>query len=39
MLIDIIDLYPIYALYTTLTNFSMKCLMMCKVYTNVGGIK
>ena len=26
-------------LYTTLTNFSMKYLMMCKVYTDVGGIK
>ena len=26
-------------IYTTLTNFSMKYLMMCKVYTNVGGIK
>ena len=27
------------SLYTTLTNFSMKYLMMCKVYTDVGGIK
>ena len=26
-------------LYTTLTNFSMIYLMMCKVYTDVGGIK
>ena len=25
--------------YTTFTNFSMKYLMMCKVYTDVGGIK
>ena len=25
--------------YTTLTNFSMIYLMMCKVYTDVGGIK
>ena len=25
--------------YTTLTNFSMKYLVMCKVYTDVGGIK
>ena len=25
--------------YTTLTNFSMKYLMMCKVYTDVGGIR
>ena len=25
--------------YTTLTNFSTKYLMMCKVYTDVGGIK
>ena len=25
--------------YTTLTNFSMKYLIMCKVYTDVGGIK
>ena len=25
--------------YTTFTNFSTKCLMMWKVYTNVGGIK
>ena len=25
--------------YTTLTNFDMKYLVMCKVYTNVGGIK
>ena len=26
-------------LYTTFSNFSMKYLMMCKVYTDVGGIK
>ena len=26
------------ALYTTLTNFSTKYLVMCKVYTDVGGI-
>ena len=25
--------------YTTLTNLSMKYLMMCKVYTDVGGVK
>ena len=25
--------------YTTLTNFSLKYLVMCKVYTDVGGIK
>ena len=25
--------------YTTLTNFSIKYLAMCNVYTNVGGIK
>ena len=25
--------------YTTLTNFSMKYLVMCKVCTDVGGIK
>ena len=25
--------------YTTLTNFSAKYLVMCKVYTDVGGIK
>ena len=27
------------SLYTTLTNFSTKYLVMCKVYTDVGGIK
>ena len=27
------------ASYTTLTNFCTKYLMMCKVYTDVGGIK
>ena len=26
-------------LYTTLTNFSTKYLVMCNVYTGVGGIK
>ena len=26
-------------IYTTLTQFSTKHLMMCKVYTGVGGIK
>ena len=26
-------------IYTTFTNFSMKYHMMCKVYTDVGGIK
>ena len=26
-------------IYTTFTNFSMRYLMMCKVYTDVGGIK
>ena len=26
-------------LYTTFTNFSMKYHLMCKVYTDVGGIK
>ena len=26
-------------IYTTLTNFSTKYLVMCKVYTDVGGIK
>ena len=25
--------------YTTITNFSMKYHSMCKVYTDVGGIK
>ena len=25
-------------IYTTFTNFSMKYSMMCKVYTDVGGI-
>ena len=27
------------SLYTTLTDFSTKYLVMCKVYTDVGGIK
>ena len=26
-------------LYTTFTNLSMKYLLMCKIYTDVGGIK
>ena len=26
-------------IYTTFTNFSMKYLVMCKVYTDIGGIK
>ena len=26
-------------IYTTLTNFSTKYLIMCKVYTDLGGIK
>ena len=25
--------------YITLTNFSMKYLVMCKVFTDVGGVK
>ena len=25
--------------YTTLTNFKKKNLLMCKVYTDVGGLK
>ena len=29
----------IYMNYTTFTNFSMKSHLMCKVYTDVGGIK
>ena len=28
-----------FGIYTTPTNISMKYLMMCKVYTDVGGIK
>ena len=24
--------------FTTFTNFTMKCLVVCKVYTDVGGI-
>ena len=27
-----------HGIYTTLTNFSTKFLVMCKVYTDVGGI-
>ena len=26
-------------IYTPLTNFNIKCLMVCNVYTDVGGIK
>ena len=26
-------------IYTTFTNFSMKYLLICKVYTDVGGMK
>ena len=26
-------------IYTTFTNFSMIYIVMCKVYTDVGGIK
>ena len=26
-------------IYTTLTNFSIKYLVICNVYTDVGGIK
>ena len=32
--IQMIEIY-----YTTLTNYSMKYLTMCKVYTDAGGIK
>ena len=31
--------YSINPFYTTLTNFSTKYLVMCNVYTGVGGIK
>ena len=31
--------YTVFIFYTTLTNFSTKYLVMCNVYTNVGGIK
>ena len=34
-LLKTIGIYP----YTTLTNLSTKYLVMCKVYTDVGGIK
>ena len=40
-----IDNYSVYrrlgnnSNYTTLTDFSTKYFMMCKVYTDVGGIK
>ena len=30
---------PDITFYTTFTNFGMKYLLMCKVYTDVGGIK
>ena len=33
----LIDLYNMF--YTTFTNFSMKYFVMCKVYTDVGGIR
>ena len=33
-----IYLYAFSRFYTTFTNFSMKYHLMCKVYTNVGGI-
>ena len=33
------DVVMLYLSYTTLTNFSTKYLMMCKVYTDVGGIE
>ena len=29
----------VHAFYTTFTNFSMKYIVMCKVYNGVGGIK
>ena len=32
-------LNQIRTIYTTLTNFSTKYLAMCKVYSDVGGIK
>ena len=35
----LITKHPINCLYTTLTDFSTKYLVMCKVYTDVGGIK
>ena len=28
-----------HTLYTTFTNFSMKYLLMCNIYTDVSGIK
>ena len=31
--------YPLKFIYTTLTNLSTKYLLLCKVYTDVGGIK
>ena len=34
-----LTLYPIGYVYTTFTNFSMKYLVMCMVYTDDGGIK
>ena len=36
-----VSVYLMYGLtiYTTLTNFSTKYIVMCKVYTDVGGIK
>ena len=32
--INLINMYN----YTTLTNFGTKCFVLCKVYTDVGGI-
>ena len=34
-LLNVLDILS----YTTLTNFSMNYLMVCKVYTDIGGIK
>ena len=40
LLIHCLLLLPLFMeVYTTLTNFSIKYLMMCKVYTDVAGIK
>ena len=35
----VIIMPPDLLLYTTFTNFSMKYHLMCKVYTDVSGIK
>ena len=37
--VDDVTEVDVYKHYTTLTNLCMKYLMMCKVYTDVGGIK